>query len=154
MVGPAMYESERRRRELAVRVDVLRAVHQRDEERGAGEVEEDGERSDGERDREQLPDGQRSQPPGERNRRQRGRAQDVRDDHVAPAVRAPVDPDACGQREEQVRKPRERGEDPDLERRGVERENRRQRDRERADLVSEDGDRLPDPEPHEERLPG
>ena len=45
-------------------------------------------------------------------------------------------------------------EDPDLERRRVQREDRRQRDRERADLVSEDRDALPDPEPDEERLPG
>jgi len=69
-------------------------------------------------------------------------------------VRAPVDPDTRGQREEQVRKPRERSQDPDFERGGVEREDRRQRKRERADLVSEDRDRLPDPVPHEERLPG
>ena len=41
---------------------------------------------------------------------------------------------------------------PDLERRGVEDEDGRERNRQRADLVSEDGDRLRRPEPQEEGL--
>ena len=47
-----------RRHELPLRLDVLRPVHERDHEVDVGEVEADGECTDGERDREQLPDGQ------------------------------------------------------------------------------------------------
>ena len=88
------------------------------------------------------------------NRRQRDAAQEVGDDHVLPTMGAPVDPDARGQREEQVRKPGERREDPDLERGRVQREHGGQRDRKRADLVAENGDRLACPEPDEVPVAG
>ena len=129
-------------------------MHERDEERDAREVEEDRHRADGERDRQELPDRQRAEPPGNRDRRERERPEQVGDDHVLAPMGAPVDPDARRQREEQVRKPGERRQDPDLERRRVQREHGGQRNRERADLVAEDGDRLARPEPDEGRLPG
>ena len=71
-------------------------MHEREHEVDVGEVETDRECTDGERDREQLPDGESSEPPGDRESGERRGSKQVCRDHHSPSVRAGVYPNSCG----------------------------------------------------------
>ena len=76
----------------------------------------------------------------------RSRAAEVGGDHDLPLVCAAVGPGACVQREEQVRRQLGGDEVAHLRRGRVEREHRHEGQRDQADLIAEQRDRLPRPE--------
>ena len=138
--------------ELRVAVHELFPGDERRQVRLVRDVEEHGQRADGEADDVELPDRQRVKGVEERDRRERQPAADVRDDEDRAAPQA-VDPDARRQREEQERQELGHSDGRHLERAGIEDEDRGERDRELRDLRSDQADRLGGPELQEVRVP-
>ena len=125
----------------------------RDEQRPVRHVESNAQRPGRERDQVQLGQRQRVQrvtngDGGE----QRGPSQ-VGGDHRQPAPSVPVGEGPDRQPEQQAGQPLERGQVPHLGRGRVQREHRRQRQRDPGDLIPEHRDRRGTPVPPEHSVP-
>ena len=132
--------------EERVRLDVLVAASDRREERHPGEVEDDRDRPDDERDDEQQLDAEEVGEVRRRDRKDGAGAGNVRDDHQAPPPVDAIEPGAGDDREQQVRQQPRGREQAHLRRRGIEDQHRDDRQRQVRHLVPEHADRLPDPE--------
>ncbi|HEY8812754.1 MAG TPA: hypothetical protein VIO86_09715 [Candidatus Dormibacteraeota bacterium] len=113
-----------------------------------GDVEQPGQ----ERDEIELVEGEDAEGRGERDRSQGCEAPDVAGDQDRPP------PNPVGERTQEQADPDEgkrlqRPQDGDLERTGMESEDRHRRHRQVADRAAEGADRLPDPEQDERKVP-
>ena len=149
---PADLRSRAADLELRVAVDQLLPVDERREIGLVRDVEEDGQRADGEADGIELPDRQCAEPVRQRHRRERRRANEVGEDEDRLAPQ-PVDPDARREREEQEGQEVDGVQGGDLERARVQDDDRRERDREGRHLRPELADRLRRPELQEVGMP-
>ena len=93
----------------------------------------------------QLPDRERVELVGDRDRDQRDGSTEVADDQDRAAVE-PIHPDAGRQAEQDERQELDRADEAELERRDLQEERGDQRDGQRADLRAELADRLAGPE--------
>ncbi len=117
-----------------------------------GDVEEHGEDAAGQCDDEQLDQGEPTDGVGDRDRAERKHPTEVGADHD-PASTYTIDPDARREPDEQEGRRRCRREQPHLERGGVQRAHRQQRNGEEADLRSELAHGLAAPEQSEVAVP-
>ena len=131
--------------ELRVSLDELFALDERGKVRLVGDVEEDGADAHDEADHVELPDRERVDGVGDRDRGQCQRAPEIAGDEDRPA-RQPVDPDARRQREDDERQELDRREQCDLECAHVEHDDRDDRQRQAGELGPEAADRLCRPE--------
>jgi hypothetical protein len=134
--------------ELRVAVDEPIPSHQARQVRLVRDVEEHGQHPRGEGDQEELDDRQRAQPVGRRDGGQRRRAPEVGRDHDRTAP-DPVDPRARRKADEQERRELAGAEHADLEWRGVEDQDRDQRERDHRHVGAELAHHVGPPEAHE-----
>ena len=127
--------------ELRVALEDVLAVDQRRQVRLVGDVEEDGQAAVDEADQVQLPDGQRAEGGGDRDRQQRGRPAQVADDQDRPPAHA-VDPHAGGQADQDERQELDRRQQAEFERGDVQDQGGDERDGQRRHLRAELADRL------------
>jgi hypothetical protein len=117
-----------------------------------GDVEEHRGHAGRHRHHVQLPEGQDTQRPGQRNRPDDERPRDVAGKHDAP-LGTPVHEGARGQGDERERGGRGRGQQAHLEGAGLEYDDRGQRERQLGDGRSHLADALAAPEQHEVTVP-
>ncbi len=127
-------------------------AHQGGEIGLVGDVEEHGQDARDERDDEQLDERERTERVGDRNGAEREHPPDV-GRHHHPAAPDPVDPDACGQPDDEEGRGRRRGEERHLEGGGVQRADGEEGDGEKAHLGAELAHRLAPPEQAEVSVP-
>ena len=145
-VGPRMYDSDRLPLQQRAALDVQLTRSDRDEDRRPRQVEPDSQGTDEEPDDVQLLDRQDPGDVGSRHAGDHDGAGKICPDHDALSSLDPFEPHADREREEQVREPRDGGQQAHVARIRVQHEDRRERQRKQRDLVADDRDRLAQPE--------
>ena len=140
------------RAELAVPVDQVLLADQHGQVALVGHVEEDRAHARGDRDGVQLPQGERAERGGQRDRPDDQHPGHVAPDHQPP-LGAPVDDGPSGQGYQREREGGRRGEQADLEGGRPEHDDRDQRQRELGDGRAHLADRLPAPQQQEVAVP-
>jgi hypothetical protein len=134
--------------ELRVPLDELVALEDRRKVRLVRDVEEDGHQTIHEADDVELPDRQRPQGKGDRDRGEHHRPAQVAEDQD-PALREAVDPDTGREREEEEGQEFDRRQQADLARRALQEDGGDERDGDLADLRAEQRHGRGGPQPGE-----